>query len=73
MAADKRFTVATDIQVYFFDPQHAWQRGSNENTNGLSRQYFPEGNFSYRMGCAPRLDKRDKEIRLMNCRYNKAR
>jgi len=40
MAKHKSFTVATDVKVYFCDPQSPWQRGSNENTNGLLRQYF---------------------------------
>ena len=43
MADHQRFTLATDIKVYFCDSQQPWQRGSNENTNGLLRQYFPKG------------------------------
>lgn len=43
MAEHKRFTLATDVSVYFCDPQSPWQRGSNENTNRLLRQYFPKG------------------------------
>ncbi|WP_193336698.1 IS30 family transposase [Devosia beringensis] len=47
MARHESFTVATDLQVYFCDPRSPWQRGSNENTNGLLRQYFPRAtNFS---------------------------
>jgi len=43
MAQHRAFSVATDVKVYFCDPQSPWQRGSNENTNGLLRQYFPKG------------------------------
>ena len=43
MAAHKEFSIATDVEVYFCDPRSPWQRGTNENTNRLLRQYFPKG------------------------------
>ena len=43
MAAHKQFSIATGVPVFFCDPHAPWQRGSNENTNGLLRQYFPKG------------------------------
>ena len=67
MADHKKFTIATDVQVYFCDPQSPWQRGSNENTNGLLRQYFPKGtdlsgySQSYLNKIALRLNQRPRK------------
>jgi IS30 family transposase len=64
---NKRFMIATNVQVYFCDPRSPWQRGSNENTDGLLRQYFPKGTdlsqFSqaYLNKIAKRLNQRPRE------------
>jgi IS30 family transposase len=56
MARHPRFTVATGCPVYFCDPHHPWQRGSNENTNGLLRQYFPKGRADFHTVSQDQLD-----------------
>jgi len=67
MHAHRRFTIATNVQVYFCDPRSPWQRGSNENTNGLLRQYFPRGtdfsriSQSYLNAIALRLNQRPRK------------
>jgi len=67
VADHDRFSVATDIDVYFCDPKSPWQRGSNENTNGLLRQYFPKGTSlgSYTQ------DQLNLVARELNCRPRK--
>ena len=61
MARHQAFSVATDIKVYFCDPRSPWQRGTNENTNGLLRQYFPKGSNLSRYSQAT-LDKVAREL-----------
>ena len=56
MAAGRQFSLAADCPVYFCDPHKPWQRGSNENTNGLLRQYFPKGHFDFTTISQPDLD-----------------
>ena len=79
MADHKRFTLATDVQVYFCDPRSPWQRGSNENTNGLLRQYFPKGTdlsaFSqaYLNRIAQRLNERPRKTLGFKCPADRLR
>jgi IS30 family transposase len=62
MADHKRFTLATDIAVYFCDPRGPWQGGSNENTNGLLRYYFPKRtNLSVRSQDPSRYDRSEAQ------------
>ena len=73
LAHHRVFSVATGVQVYFCDPQSPWQRGSNENTNGLLRQYFPNGRdlstFTQRQldAVADRLNGRPRETLGFEC------
>ncbi len=79
MADHKRFTVATDVKVYFCDPRSPWQRGSNENTNGLLRQYFPKGkdlsiySQAYLNSIALRLNQRPRETLGFECPADRLR
>jgi len=62
MAHHAAFTLATDCQVYFCDPHSPWQRGSNENTNGLLRQYFPRSSTDFRKISQDELDAVAREL-----------
>jgi IS30 family transposase len=79
MADHKRFTLATDVKVYFCDPRSPWQRGSNENTNGLLRQYFPKGKDLsiypqvYLDKIAKRLNQRPRETLGFECPADRLR
>ncbi|MGO9786297.1 MAG: IS30 family transposase [Rhodomicrobium sp.] len=79
MAEHKAFTVATGVKVYFCDPRSPWQRGSNENTNGLLRQYFPKGkdlsvySQAYLNKIALRLNQRPRETLAYECPADRLR
>src|SRR5207249_2636165 len=79
MANHKNFTIATDVQEYFCDPRSPWQRGSNANTNGLLRQYFPKGTdlsvFSqaYLNRIALRLNQRPRKTLGYDCPADRLR
>ncbi len=79
MADHKAFTVATDVKVYFCDPRSPWQRGSNENTNGLLRQYFPKGkdlsvySQAYLNEIALRLNQRPRKTLGYECPADRLR
>jgi IS30 family transposase len=62
MAQHLTFTLATDCKVYFCDPHSPWQRGTNENTNGLLRQYYPKGVTNFRTITQAQLDEVAREL-----------